>query len=303
MISVIIPNYNKARYISQTLDSVIEQTYDEWEVIVVDDQSTDGSWELILSYANKYRNIIALKPERKLFGSGCRNYGIEHAKGDYVLFLDSDDVLDKKCLQNRIDYFDSYKDADFIVFVTGTFFNLIGDSKSVWRPKDSNFLRDFLEHKLPWNIMSVLWKKKTLLRLDGFDEDYMRLQDVELHTRALLLDDVKFEVLSNLQPDCFYRIDESRKNNDIITTINNQVQGVTTYINKISEILKNRSQFKYLKSTLFSIITYLNYCYVSKQINPKDHGDFIRDLVELNRQRLNLNLFELKFFRDLYSSI
>ena len=85
--SIIIPNYNKEQYIEETLNSIFNQTYKNYEVIVIDDASTDNSLEII----NKY-DVKLFHTTRKMAG-GARNVGLDHATGDYILFLDSDDYF------------------------------------------------------------------------------------------------------------------------------------------------------------------------------------------------------------------
>ena len=93
MISVITPCYNAQIYIAQAIESVLSQTYPYWELLIVDDCSTDGSAEIILSYVKRDSRIKYFKTD---YPSGSpalpRNIGIENAKGEYVAFLDSDDL-------------------------------------------------------------------------------------------------------------------------------------------------------------------------------------------------------------------
>lgn len=105
LVSIIIPNYNSIAYIKETLESVFNQTYKNIEIIVVDDGSTDGSFEFI---ANLNKPNLRLVKNPKKGACAARNYGLELANGDYIQFLDSDDVLDPdkigaqvKCLQNE----------------------------------------------------------------------------------------------------------------------------------------------------------------------------------------------------------
>ena len=95
LISIIIPVYNRAELIGETLDSVISQTYTNWECIIVDDGSTDHTENVVQAYAEKDSRIKFFKrPElRKKGASPSRNFGLEKAKGDYFQFLDSDDLL------------------------------------------------------------------------------------------------------------------------------------------------------------------------------------------------------------------
>lgn len=91
-VSVIIPNYNGGKYIKKCIDSVINQTYKNIEIIIIDDGSIDDSWERIIEIKCKRTNIVAIR-QSNLNASIARNKGIDIATGKYVLFLDSDDTL------------------------------------------------------------------------------------------------------------------------------------------------------------------------------------------------------------------
>ena len=93
MISVVIPMYNSKKYIQQAIDSVLEQTFKDAEIIVVDNYSTDGSYELCKkTYAND-KNVSILRNQENRGVAFSRNRGISEARGKYVAFLDSDDVF------------------------------------------------------------------------------------------------------------------------------------------------------------------------------------------------------------------
>lgn len=92
VISIIVPVYNQEKYLSRCLDSIIGQTFTDFEVLCVDDKSTDSSYDIIESYAKKDSRIIPLKDPGKGV-SDARNFGLENAKGDYIGFVDSDDFI------------------------------------------------------------------------------------------------------------------------------------------------------------------------------------------------------------------
>lgn len=97
-ISVIVPVYNTEEYLKNCIMSVVRQTYDNWELILVDDGSSDGSLSIADLAAEKDERIRVI--HQKNAGPGAaRNRGIEEALGDYVVFLDSDDYIDKNYFQ------------------------------------------------------------------------------------------------------------------------------------------------------------------------------------------------------------
>lgn len=110
--SIIIPNYNKEKYLKQCLNSVFNQTFKDFEVIFIDDNSTDNS----LKIASEY-NLIKLKTNRLMPG-GARNKGLIKAKGEYIIFLDSDDYFFNNDVLN---YIHSNIDEEDVIFLS--FFN------------------------------------------------------------------------------------------------------------------------------------------------------------------------------------
>src|SRR5690606_927984 len=95
LVSIIIPTFNRAHLIGETLDSVLSQTYTNWECIVVDDGSTDSTDALLASYCEKDARIqYHHRPKEHLSGgNGARNYGFKLSKGEYIQWFDSDDLM------------------------------------------------------------------------------------------------------------------------------------------------------------------------------------------------------------------
>lgn len=102
-ISIIIPNYNTEKYLAETIESVLAQTYKNWELLIIDDHSTDSSPQIIQKYANKYKNIRSYKTPKNSGGPATpRNIGLDNAEGEYIAFLDSDDTWFPKRLEYHV---------------------------------------------------------------------------------------------------------------------------------------------------------------------------------------------------------
>jgi len=102
MISVIMPNYNKAEYLAEAIESVIGQTYKDWELIIVDDCSTDSSEELLDWYNSKDKRIRVYYNPRNIGIARTRNKGLSMAKGEYIAVMDSDDIMNPKRLAKSL---------------------------------------------------------------------------------------------------------------------------------------------------------------------------------------------------------
>jgi glycosyltransferase involved in cell wall biosynthesis len=212
LVSIIVPSYNKGRFIGDMVRSVQEQSDHRWELLVVDDGSTDGSVELLQSLAASDERIRVLPMKVNRGANHCRNVGIAEARGRYVIFLDADDLLAPHCLAERLAIMIG-SGLDMAVFTMEVFRNAIGDHGQRWVPGSPTPLHDFLRHALPWQTMQPIWDRVFLRSLGGFDEDFSRHQDVELHTRALLHPTIVWRAFPG-EPDCHYRIAEERKVGD-----------------------------------------------------------------------------------------
>lgn len=115
-VSFILPIYNVEKYLSECVESILAQTYSDFEILLVDDGSPDNCPALCDEWARKDNRIKALhKPNGGL--SDARNFGLEHAQGDYVVFVDSDDFwVNNDCLEQLMNIVDAHPDCDFIGF-------------------------------------------------------------------------------------------------------------------------------------------------------------------------------------------
>ena len=95
LVSIIIPTYNRAHFLGDTLNSVISQTYTNWQCLVIDDGSSDDTENIVTGFCKKDQRIQFYKrPESILKGANsCRNYGFELSSGEYVNWFDSDDIM------------------------------------------------------------------------------------------------------------------------------------------------------------------------------------------------------------------
>lgn len=103
-ISVIVPVYNVEKYLNKCLESLVNQSYNDIEIIVINDGSTDNSQEIIVEYAQKYPEKIKYFEKQNGGLSDARNFGLKKASGDYICFVDSDDYLDKNLFKDLQEY-------------------------------------------------------------------------------------------------------------------------------------------------------------------------------------------------------
>lgn len=154
-LSVIIPVYNTAVYLKECLESIINQTYADLEIICVDDCSPDNSAEIIKEYAAKDNRIKYIKHMDNKFQGGARNTGIQAVSGKYITFVDSDDyLLDMDCYKNAVSNLEKYN-ADISIFAFAedygnrrTNHSLSKSVNGLCRLNSSNFTKVLC---VPWN--------------------------------------------------------------------------------------------------------------------------------------------------------
>lgn len=187
LVSIIVPLFNRADLISETLDSVLAQTDARWECLIVDDGSTDQSMEVAQSYIEQdERFSLQRNKSNKHNANVCRNLGISKARGDYIIFLDSDDLLVPERVASTIQDFESF-DGDALIYKCELFEKQPGDLGFMHNRFDiEDDILAFLCNDLPWLTSSGSWRTEAVKRIDGWDEELVRIQDWYFHMKALL---------------------------------------------------------------------------------------------------------------------
>ena len=201
LVSIIIPAYNRAHIIGVAIESVMNQTYQNWECIIVDDGSDDNTEEVVNKFIERDARFIWLERNRQPKGaSTCRNIGAEHASGVYLIFLDSDDYLLPFCIENRVNQSILNPNYNFYEFPMGI---KNGNITKKEIPIKNDYLIDFLSYELHWQTMCVFWDKEYFLTLK-FNPSYPRYNDPELMIRAMTKDRNGYKVFLNAPFDSVY---------------------------------------------------------------------------------------------------
>jgi len=178
-VSVIIPTYNRGRVIKEAIDSVLAQDYTEFELIVVDDGSTDHTSDVL----DSYRNVIKVLSQKNRGVSAARNRGIAEASGKFIAFLDSDDLWLPHKLSTQVEFFNKTPDA------------LICQTEEVWirnglrvNPKKRHKKPSGMIFKLSLELClvspsAVMIKRSLFDRVGEFDETLPACEDYDLWLR------------------------------------------------------------------------------------------------------------------------
>jgi len=184
-VSVVIPLYNKEDFIKSTIESILKQTYDKFEIIIVDDGSTDKSISIVESFKDPRIRIISQTNEGV---SKARNTAIKNCSGDWIAFLDADDLWDRNFLFTFINMVNKYKNAALI----GLNYSCL-DSNDINQPLSiykeglltDNVYFDYCLYRYPFNSSSVVIKKNCFEELGGFRVDLKEGEDLEMWYRIL----------------------------------------------------------------------------------------------------------------------
>ncbi|MDY0362369.1 MAG: glycosyltransferase family 2 protein [Desulforegulaceae bacterium] len=187
-ISVIIPVYNRAWCITEAVKSVLQQTYKNFELIVVDDGSDDATGQILENYKDNHENIKVLFQKNKGV-SAARNLGIKNSNGDFIAFLDSDDLWEPQKLEVQIEHFKKNKNC------------VVCQTEEIW-VKNNKRINPKKKHKKPEGDIfiqslslclvspsAVMMKKEFFDKAGLFDEKMTACEDYDLWLRASLLFD------------------------------------------------------------------------------------------------------------------
>lgn len=166
LVSIITPNYNRAHLIGETIKSIKSQTYQNWELIIVDDGSSDNTFKVLEEFLDDNRIRYVDRPlDRLPGGNAARNYGYEISKGEFVKWLDSDDLLAPHSLEKQVNLM---QQGDYdVVFSRSRFFkDIMKNGEFIWGeywsqsfPKNDPF-NNYLFGNIKFSTADGLWKKK-----------------------------------------------------------------------------------------------------------------------------------------------
>lgn len=211
-VSVVIPLYQTEFYIKEALDSVVEQTFTDFEVLVIDDGSRDEGPDIARSYSDERITVITQK-NRGL--SGARNTGIRHAKGEFVALLDADDIWDVRKLEKHVAHFDSDPSIDISFSSSKLIDEASNDVGLIQRPiTDSYEAVDFFCRNPVGNGSALVLRRSAFDRIEfedtalgrtcWFDESFRQSEDIECWMRLAASARCRFAHID--EPLTLYRV-------------------------------------------------------------------------------------------------
>ena len=255
LVSVIVPWYNKERYVQRTLLSLCAQTYANFEVKIVDDCSTDRTWEIVQGFVAKNSRFAAERNEVNKGGDYCRNRGAALSKGEYLIFLDADDWLAEDCLAVRVAEMQKGSSAEYDMIV---FPSIASKKERLYNyrslKENSNAVLGFLRQESPWQTMMPIWRRSSFERFGGFDESFPRLQDVEIFSRVLI-EGAKFKASERKTYDCYY-CDENDRMMELDKLARKSTLATVQFLDKMSGLVTTKAQKAALVESELSAIRF-----------------------------------------------
>lgn len=182
LVSVVMPAYNSEKYISEAIESVLNQTFKDFEFIIIDDGSTDKTWEIIQEYAKKDERIIAFKNEKNLNNYATRNKGIKISKGKYIVWQDSDDISFPERLQKQVDFMEK----NIEVGICGSYMQVFTDEKDLnirkYSIDDKDLRKDIFKFS-PIAQPAAIIRKSCYEKVGYYDDRFDATQDLDMTFR------------------------------------------------------------------------------------------------------------------------
>lgn len=179
LISVIMPLYNSERFIEQSVYSVLHQTYDNWEMLIVDDQSNDNSFLMVQAFAKKDNRIRIFRNDKNSGSAKSRNVGLLNCHGHYVAFLDADDFWEPDFLEKQMDFLSRTKSY----IVTSGYIRKAPKSSTEFIPPAIIEAKSILSGN-PLSCLSTLFSREKANDI-LFDENLLKAEDLLFWYRIL----------------------------------------------------------------------------------------------------------------------
>jgi len=203
LVSVIMAAYNTEKYIAEAIESVLSQTYSNWELVIADDASTDTTADIVDRYARQDGRIKMIRLDKNSGQAIARNKAIEKSMGKYLAILDADDVSLPDRLLKQVEFLESNTDISLV----GSSAELIDEAgKAIGtkrKPLSNKEIRFRLLLQTQFTASTVCTTKSAFMEVGGFDTKYLYAEDYDLWSRLVK----KGEKLANIaQPLVLYRM-------------------------------------------------------------------------------------------------
>lgn len=208
-VSIIVPSYNAGAYIEKFIQCIQNQTYDNWELIIVDDGSNDNTFNIVSGYASLDKRVLAKKRDREPKGSvTCRNIGQLFSSGEYIIHFDADDIVEPFCLEQRVNYMESNPDIEYATFKGASAYENNGEIEyegRYWGIKpEGDLLSSFLSVNYPFSVWNNIYRSKVFKNI--FWDENVKIYTDFSYIVPTILSNKKHSFCENSRIDYLYRV-------------------------------------------------------------------------------------------------
>ncbi|OEK05211.1 glycosyltransferase family A protein [Roseivirga misakiensis] len=299
LVSLVVPVFNRDAFLSETIESVISQTHTNWELILIDDGSADESFKIAQNFAQNDSRIISAQRKREPKGAPtCRNIGLDMATGDFMMFLDSDDLLSVNCLKNRVAKLTAEPDLDFVVYQTALFDAQTMLADRLWSSlKHQSDLQAFVDFE-GWCISSTCFRTD-FVKHYRFFETAKCLQDWSFHIE-ILKSKPAYQKFPESAPDVYIRAGHSDRISQTNTESLERVKSRFDVLDKVELSLQSEAELSMDDGLLRQYFLYLQN--VAIQRSKSEFNALLKSMGYFTRRK-SFKLSRIKFFIRLHSTI
>lgn len=259
-----MPVFNHHEVVKVMVDSILDNTFQQWELIIVDDGSDDETLSQLIRYSDADKRIILLRrcDDEPKGAQTCRNKGLAHAKGEYITFFDSDDFITPFCFQQRVDAMDKNIDVDFLVFPSGLLSENQMDSSTLdmkvfgYQVFEDDLMM-FVSRILPFIVWNNIYRRQSLIDMNvKWDTSLKSLQDSDFNL-CCLLKGMKYRYIIT-EPDYAYRVITAHTSITSSMVSNEHKNSHIYAINKFYEMIRKQYHNKYDRNLYFGALVIYN---------------------------------------------
>jgi glycosyltransferase involved in cell wall biosynthesis len=241
-VSVVIPVFNRPAAVRRAIGSVLTQTFQDFEIVVVDDGSTDDTPSAVAAFADP--RIRLIRHERKRGGSAARNTGIQASSAQYVAFLDSDDEWLSRKLERQLEVFETSRDTLGLVHTGEIAVDSDGRSSQFIPSRQADLARTLLLENVIGGCSLGMIPRAVLDKVGGFDETLTSRQDVDLWLR------ISEQFVVDFAPEALVRRAVGHDESRISTNISSTMNGWELFLRKHKhKLIRFRILHLYLRET------------------------------------------------------
>lgn len=280
-ISLIMSVYNGEDYVAETIESVINQTFKEWEFVIINDCSTDNTSKILAEYASKDARVKVHTNETNLRLPSCLNKALSLAEGKYIARMDADDICMPDRLQKQYDFMEANPNVDLSSCRFLTLKNGVYSSGGCGGKGDSESIKALLLVTNPILHPGIIAKADVIKEL-GYDKNFTCTEDMELWTR-FVLNNKRVEILSEYL--MIYRLHDKQITETTLDKQKNEVIKIQkTYLSQLLKpMTEEQEEF------------YINGIYFRKNINVSKFIEFYRWANSANNKTNNLDKEALNY--------